>query len=127
VRTFTTKVFARFARKNGLDDHTLREIAGRSERGLIDADLGGGVIKQRVARRGEGRSGGLRTIILFRAGDRAVFAYGFAKNERDNIDARELAAFRSLATVLLSCSDQQIADALGSGALMEVGNDEAIS
>src|ERR1700683_1838925 len=61
------------------------------KRGLIDADLGSGLLKQRVARAGEGRSGGYRTIIAYRAGDRAVFLYGFAKNERDNIGDDELA------------------------------------
>lgn len=57
---------------------------------MIDADLGGGVIKQRFARLGQGKSGGFRSIVLFRRGARAFFVYGFAKNDRDNIDRQEL-------------------------------------
>jgi len=62
----------------------------RAERGLIDAELGGHLIKQRVARLGGGRSGGYRTVIAYRAAQRSVFLYGFAKSERDNIGNREL-------------------------------------
>lgn len=94
MRIFKTKVFRRFQRKAALADESLAEAIARAERGLIDADLGHGLIKLRVARKGQGRSGGYRTIIAYRAGTRAVFIYGFAKNERDNImpsDEREMA------------------------------------
>jgi hypothetical protein len=80
-----SKVFARFARKERLNPPRLRDAITRAELGLIDAELGGGLIKQRVARSGGGRSGGYRTVIAFRAAQRAVFLYGFAKSERDNI------------------------------------------
>lgn len=93
MRIFRTKGFARFQRKDGIDDAALREAIARAERGLIDANLGHGLIKQRVARRGEGRRGGFRTIIAYRAGDRSVFLYGFAKNQQANIskeDERDL-------------------------------------
>jgi len=86
VRTFKTKWLARFARRERIADKSLREAIERAERGLIDADLGGGLIKQRVARQGQGRSGGYRTIIAYRAKERAVFFYGFAKNDRENIE-----------------------------------------
>jgi len=66
LRVFQTKSFARFAIKSGIDDHALCKAVINAENGLIDADLGGGVIKQRVARKGEGKSGGFRTIILFK-------------------------------------------------------------
>ena len=66
------------------------------ERGLVDAELGGGVVKQRVARAGQGRSGGYRMLIAYRAGDRAVFLYGFAKRERENVDADELLTLREI-------------------------------
>ena len=95
---------------------------------MIDADLGGGVIKQRIARRGAGKSGGFRTIILFRAGTRAFFVDGFAKNEQDNIRDDELAAFRMLADSLLNYDAAAIAKAIANGTLTEVTNDdEAIS
>lgn len=102
MRIFRTKPFTRFARKARLSDSSLIAAINAAERGLIDADLGGGVIKQRIAREGGGKSGGFRTIILFRAGARAFFVHGFAKNERDNINENELVAFRLLATQLLT-------------------------
>jgi hypothetical protein len=120
LRVFVTKVFARFARKERLDDKRLCEAIGRAESGAIDADLGGGLIKQRVARPGSGRSGGTRTVIAYRAARRSVFLYGFAKNERDNIDDRELDDLKTLAKHFLSYSDEQIAMAVRQSELMEV-------
>ena len=122
MRVFKTKVFGRFARRAGVGDATLRAAIADVERGLVDADLGGGVIKQRVARQGAGKSGGFRTIIVFRAGDRAFYVYGFAKNERNNIRSDELTEFRRLATLLLGYADGEIATAIKSGALKEVTN-----
>ncbi len=84
-RIFKTKWFQRFARKEGVKDEALVEAVARAERGQVDANLGCGVIKQRIARPGQGRPGGHRTIIVFRQRDRAVFMYGFAKSTRANI------------------------------------------
>ena len=120
-----TKVFARFARKERLDDQRLCEAIARAGHGLIDADLGGNLIKQRVARRGGGRSGGYRTIIAYRAAQRSVFLYGFSKSERDNIDPKELDGLKKLAKHFLGYSDVQIATALAQSELREViGNEE---
>ena len=77
----------RFTRKSKIGDDALLDAIDRAERGLIDADLGGGVIKQRVARPGEGKSSGFRVIVFFRHKERAFFVHGFAKNEKDNIKA----------------------------------------
>ena len=82
--------------------------------------LGGGVLKQRIARQGSGKSGGLRTIILFRIGERAFFVHGFAKNERDNIRDDEVAAFKLLAAEMLAYDDESLAGAIGNGTLTEV-------
>ena len=120
MRVFTTKWFARFARREGIKDAMLCEAVERAERGIVDADLGGDVIKQRVARQGQGRSGGYRTILLLRIGSRAIFAYGFAKNDRENIDKHELEGFRSLAAELLEYADDRIEKSLDAGALLEV-------
>ena len=120
MRIFKTRPFARFARKARLSDTTLQEVVDRAERGLIGADLGGGVIKQRIAREGGGRSGGFRTIILFRAGRLSFFVHGFAKNDRDNIEGTELAAFKLLAARLLSYDDAALAEAVAAGVLTEV-------
>jgi hypothetical protein len=95
-----------------------------AERGLITVDLGGGVIKQRIARPGQGKSGGYRMLIVFRAGARAVFVHGFAKNEKDNIERDELAALKKLAAGLLAYDDKTLARALATGALVEVTCDE---
>ena len=124
MRIFKNKAFTRFARKADLDDAALCKSIDSAERGLTDADLGGGVIKQRIARRGGGKSGGFRAVILFKAGARAVFVYGFAKNERDNIGDDELAAFRKLAGELLAYDDKAIGKAIAAGVLTEVMCDE---
>ncbi len=124
MRIFKNKPFSRFARKEGVTDRQLRAAIADAERGLVDADLGGGVIKQRVARPGEGKSGGFRTIILLRAGERAFFVHGFAKSDQSNIRDDELAAFRMLAAQLLTYSDAKIAAALEAGALKEVTGDD---
>jgi hypothetical protein len=117
---FKTKPFARFARKARISDSDLWETALLANSGTIDADLGGGVIKQRIARAGEGKSGGSRSIILFRFRRRAVFVYGFEKKDLGNIKANELVAFRELATVILGYSETEIANRVADGVLFEV-------
>jgi hypothetical protein len=120
MRLFKTKLFARFASDNDIADDELYDAIFRAEKGLIDADLGGGVIKQRLAREGQGRSGGFRTIVLFRRADKAFFVYGFAKNDRSNIKRDELKAFRKLADTLLSLDDAALAAAMKNGTLTEI-------
>jgi len=120
MRAFKTKWFARFAKREAIADEALREAIERAERGLIDADLGGGLIKQRVARPGSGRSGGYRTIIAYRSGNRAVFLDGFAKNEQDNIPAEELAELRVIAQNWLNAGPQTIRNAMENGLLLEM-------
>ena len=90
MRTFKTKAFARFARRERIGDRALCDTVDRIAEGLIDADLGGGVIKQRIARKGRGHSGGFRTIVLLRRGELAFFVYGFAKSGRDNLRRDEV-------------------------------------
>jgi len=96
MQVFKNKPFARFARKARITDAILCAAIADVSQGLIDADLGGGVLKQRIARQGSGKSGGFRTIILFRLRTRAFFVHGFAKNEQDNIGDDELATFKLL-------------------------------
>ena len=88
----------RFARKGDIGDATLCDAIQDAERGLIAADLGGGLIKQRIARPDQGKSGGFRVLIVFRAGARAFFVHGFAKSEKDNIEKDELVALKRLAS-----------------------------
>jgi len=98
----------------------LSEAVRRAEQGLIDADLGGGVIKQRIARPGAGRSGGYRTLIAYRREAKAVFLYGFAKSERDNVEDDELNTARDIAKSWLDAGPQRIAQALEQGIIEEV-------
>jgi hypothetical protein len=120
VRIFKNKAFARFARKSGITDASLCKAVKDAEQGLLAADLGGGVIKQRVARSGGGKSGGFRTLILFRIKSLAFFVHGFAKNEKDNIDDDELEALRELASYLLNYDDTALRRAVENKILIEV-------
>ena len=120
VRVFKNAWFQRFARRERITSKSLREAIARAEKGTIDADLGGHVIKQRIARQGQGKSGGYRTIIVFKKGDKAFFVYGFAKSERENIDQGETDAFKKAAKALLSLSDKQIHKLIENGELTEV-------
>lgn len=123
MAVYLTKGFARFARKAGLADEALIEAASAVAEGQADADLGSGVFKQRVARAGGGKSGGYRTIILFKVGGHSFFAHGFAKNEKANISARELKALKQLAALYLGYSTDEIGVAVSGGALIEVLED----
>jgi hypothetical protein len=123
MTVYLTKGFARFARKAGLADVALIEAASTVAAGQADADLGSGVFKQRVARPGGGKSGGYRTIILFKVGGHSFFAHGFAKNEKANISANELKALKQLAALYLGYSADEIASAVNGGALIEVTED----
>ena len=122
MRIFKNAWFRRFARRERITDRTLQEAIARAEEGVIDADLGGNIIKQRIARPGQGKSGGYRTVIVFRKEDRAFFVYGYAKSERDNIDQGEADAFKRAAMELLALSDEQIQVLIENGALTEVGS-----
>jgi|SRR6516164_7510172 hypothetical protein len=120
MRIFKNKWFVRFARKERITDAKLAEAVRNAEKGLIDADYGGGVIKQRIARPGQGKSGGYRSIIIFRKGNMAFFVYGFAKNELDNIDESDERDFKDLANVLLALSDEGLKKLTDNGELTEV-------
>ena len=124
MRVLRTKAFSRFARKAALDDAALCKAVADAERGLIEADLGEGVMKQRIARPGRGKSSGFRTVILYRRSVRAFFVYGFAKSDRANITQDELAALRELASEMLAYDDAEITKAIESGPLIEVTCDE---
>lgn len=123
MRVFKNSWFHRFARREEIDDRTLKEAVARADRGLFDADLGGGVIKQRIARPGKGKSGGYRTILIFKQGEKAFFVYGFAKSKRSNIEQDEVEVFKKAARELLALSDMQIMQLIENEALTEVTDD----
>jgi hypothetical protein len=124
MTVFVTKEFARFARKSRLSADRLLQAAMEVMNERFDADLGGGVFKQRVARDGGGKSGGFRTIVVFRAGDHSFFVHGFAKSDKANVSAKELKALRQLANVLLGFSDGELRTAQDAGELVEVVTDD---
>ena len=124
MRLFKNKWFTRYARHTGIDDAALCQATREVSQGAVDADLGGGVIKQRIARPGSGKSGGFRSIILFKVDALAFFVYGFAKSERSNTEADELKAFRKLASVMLAYDEEALVVAIDEGALTEVICDE---
>ena len=120
MRVFKTKVFARFAKRERITEKEICEAARRVAKGLIDADLGGGVIKQRLARKGQGKSGGFRSIILFQRNEKMFFVYGFAKSDRDNIRKDELMAFRKLADAMFILDNKALVAVMRNGTIMEI-------
>jgi hypothetical protein len=115
-----TKEFARFARREGIGDDALLEALDRAERGLVDADLGGNLIKQRVHRPGQGRRGGFRTVIVWRARELSFFVFGFAKKDKADLTPREYDAYRKIAALLLRHTDESIKRAIEVRELVEL-------
>jgi hypothetical protein len=124
LRIYKNKWFTRFARKERISKAKLRQAVEEAEAGKIDADYGGGVIKKRIARPGEGKSGGYRTVILYRKGEKAFFVYGFPKSERDNITDVEEREFKELAKLTFGLSDEDLAKLIKTGAFEEVKGDD---
>jgi hypothetical protein len=118
--SFKLKAFSRFQRKQRLTDAALCDEVARAEHGLIDADLGGGLIKQRVPRRGQGRSGGCRTLIAYRASDRSIFLVGYAKCGRESLEPDEVNDWRIIAARFLGLSEDDIEAAIEDGDLEEI-------
>lgn len=124
VLVYKNKAFARFARKTRITDAELWKAAQLANDGSVDADLGGGVIKQRIARAGQGKSGGSRSIILFKRNRRAVYVYGFEKKDLANIKANDLVAFRELAAIVLGYTDAEMGKFVEDGVFFRVENRE---
>jgi len=101
-------------------DTELKETVDSLEAGQADAELGGNVYKMRIARPGEGKSGGYRVIVFFRSGDKTFFVYGFAKSEKGNIDRGELQGFKVRSKDAFSMTEEQINYRLKNGTLVEV-------
>jgi len=123
MAVYKTKEFPRFARKARLRDNSLTAAAEAVAAGRWDADLGGGVFKQRIAREGGGKSGGFRTIVLFRIGGHSFFVHGFAKSDKANVTGTELKALKALAGVLLGLDAEGLKLAKAAGEIMEIEGD----
>jgi hypothetical protein len=94
VRVFKYPRFSRFAGKEGITDKELLEIVDQLEAKQADTNLGGDVYKVRVARLGEGKSGGHSVIVYFRNEFRTFFVYGFSKSDKGNISRKDLKVFK---------------------------------
>jgi len=125
MRLLKTKSFSRWARKEGLRDKALLEATEEMRHGLVDADLGSGLMKKRVARAGGGKSGGYRVLAATDMRLRCVFLYGYAKSERDDLDDRELAGLKRLAQAYLGLDEEAVERGLALGQLMEVDSGES--
>jgi hypothetical protein len=117
---YKTKNFERWARKAGLGDNSLCKAVREMERGLHDADLGGGVFKKRIARLGQGKRDGFRTIVATNKGGNWFFIFGWPKNERSNINDREEAALKRMAAHLLTMTPKDLSVAEDNNEIMEV-------
>lgn len=123
-RVFKIRTFGRWSRKARIRDDALSKAVDEMARGLIDADQGGHVFKKRVPVPGRGKRGGARTIVGSNLGDRWFFLYGFEKNERDDIDDRDLDGFREIARALLSMDSKLLEKALREGEIEEIRHEE---
>jgi hypothetical protein len=121
---YQTREFNRWARKQGLPNAALCKAATEMANGLYEADMGGNLLKKRIARPGQGKSGGFRTLVATNRGNLWFFVYGFAKNERSNIDQNEEAALKKLAAVLLTLKPTALSQALAAEELIEVNCDD---
>lgn len=124
MRILKVKTFARFQRRERLADASLVKAVREASMGLVDADLGGGLIKQRIARSGEGKRGGYRVLVAHRRGWRAVFLLGFAKSDRANVDGVELRELRAQAREFLMLDDEAMETLLVDEDLVEVEHDD---
>jgi hypothetical protein len=124
MRVFKTRHFLRWMRKTELTDNSLCGAVAEMAQGLIDADLGGGVVKKRVGLGGRGKRGGARTLVATNKGNRWFFVYGFEKNDRANITDDELEALKDIAQQLLARTGRQLDNAVVDGSLQEICHDQ---
>jgi hypothetical protein len=120
MRVFKSRTFHQWAKSERLGDKSLKSAVDEMERGLFEANLGNGLYKKRVARKGQGKSSGYRTIIALKKNDRIVFMYGYAKSERDNISDKEEIAYKKLARYYLDITNSELNILIKIGELFEV-------
>ncbi len=120
MRIYKTKVFARWADKEGLPDDDLISAITELEAGSVEASLGNYLYKKRIARQGQGKRGSYRTVIAFRHAERAFFLFGFEKGAKDNISSKEKKALATMAKQFMGYTQHALEKAMKSGALIEV-------
>lgn len=120
IKVFTTKNFARWAKKEKIDNKALKHAVDEIIDGQVEANLGGGLFKKRIARKGYGKRGGYRVLLAFKKQDRTLFIFGFSKKDRDNIDDDEKLIYKKLCEHYLTLSLDQLATLCNEGKLKEV-------
>lgn len=120
INIWKTKVFQKWQKKSCISDEMLAYAVEEMKQGLINADLGSSILKKRIAREGGGKSSGYRTLIATNKGDKWFFMYGFRKNERENLDAKELESFKELANYLLHLSQEELIESLEKKLIVEI-------
>ena len=116
-----TKHFSKWAAKQKIPKREFANALTEIVAGNFEVNLGGYLYRKRIRFEGQGKSGGGRTIICYKKGDRAIFVHGFAKNEKANLSKKELIAFKELSKILLKLSPEEIEIAIKNKYLIEIG------
>ena len=117
---FKYRRFALWAKKEGINDTVLLKALREISKGLVDADLGGGLVKKRLPKKGCGKRSGYRSLVALKLENRAIFVYGFAKNQKDNITPHEKAALQKIARIYLEAGKEELEILLARGEIIEV-------
>lgn len=120
MKIYKNKLFHQWSKEEALSDAALINAVKEIESGIYDANLGGFIYKKRIAIRGKGKSGSLRTILAYKMKNKAIFIYGYAKNRKDNISLKEEQALKKLAKIYFAYEANEINIAVNSGELFEV-------
>ena len=120
MRILKFRLFHQWAKKERISNSSLKKAIDEIENGLFDANLGNGLYKKRVARKGQGKRDGYRTILTFKEKNRSIFMYGYAKNDRANINDKEKEVYKKLAAYYLSITDIKLDLLINNGELFEV-------
>lgn len=120
IKIFKLKSFSKWTKTEKLNDAQLKIASMEIERGLIDADLGHGLIKKRIARKGEGKRGGHRCLLAYKQKKKAIFLFGFSKNDQENITEAQLQSLNCLAKEYLRLDSKNLNKLLDKGLLVEV-------
>lgn len=115
-----TKWFSKWAKKYKISDNKLLEGINNIQSRLSVNNLGSHIYKVRISRSGKGKSGGFRTILVYNKNDRAIFLYGFGKNEQENISKTELSYFKKIGRDLLKLSDIELSNSIRNNIFQEV-------
>jgi hypothetical protein len=120
VRIFKNKWFNNWTRKEKISDDTLIEATNEIETGKVEANLGGFLFKKRLPKSGSGKSGGYRVLVAYKKGNRVVFLYAFAKNQRSNISEKEKSALKLVSKSILAATEKQLKALIKKGSIWEV-------